>query len=77
MGPTKFIGKAKITKQGQITLPFEARQDLGIPLESELYWYELNDCLVLVKSLVNQKEILDKVIKKSKKNLKNTKRGDR
>lgn len=62
MKPTKFIGKTKVTKQGQVTLPFEARQDLGIPLESEVYWYEVNNCLVVVKDLVNQKELLNAVI---------------
>jgi len=63
MNQTKFIGKVKLTKQGQITLPNEARQDLGIDLEQEVYWYEINDCLVLVKELVNQKE-LSKLINK-------------
>ena len=53
----KFIGKAKLTKQGQITLPFEARSDLEIDLNSELYWYEVNDTLILLKELVNQKEV--------------------
>jgi bifunctional DNA-binding transcriptional regulator/antitoxin component of YhaV-PrlF toxin-antitoxin module len=59
MDSPKFIGKAKVTKQGQVTLPFEARKDLSIPIESEIYWYEINDCLVVVKDLVNQKDLLD------------------
>ncbi len=62
----KFIGKAKLTKQGQITLPFEARNDLGIKLDSEVYWYEVDDYLVVVKELVNPKELESKLNKKSK-----------
>jgi bifunctional DNA-binding transcriptional regulator/antitoxin component of YhaV-PrlF toxin-antitoxin module len=63
----KFIGKAKITTQGQVTLPYEGRQDLGIDLESEVYWYEVNNCLIVVKELVNQKELLELISKKRKK----------
>ncbi len=61
MKTPKFIGKAKVTKQGQVTLPFEARKDLDIPLESEIYWYEVNNCLVVVKELVNQREIANMI----------------
>ncbi len=57
----KFIGKAKLTKQGQMTLPNEARKDLGIELNSELYWYEIDGCLVVVKRLMNQKELLEMI----------------
>ncbi|MBW2988806.1 AbrB/MazE/SpoVT family DNA-binding domain-containing protein [Candidatus Woesearchaeota archaeon] len=53
----KFIGKAKITKQGQVTLPNEARQDLGISVNSDIYWYELGDNLIAVKELVNPKDL--------------------
>ncbi|MBW2980848.1 AbrB/MazE/SpoVT family DNA-binding domain-containing protein [Candidatus Woesearchaeota archaeon] len=60
----KFVGKAKITKQGQVTLPYEGRKDLNINLESEVYWYEVNGCLVVVKDLVNQKDIMKMVNKK-------------
>lgn len=60
----KFIGKAKVTKQGQVTLPNEARQDLGIELNSEVYWYEIDDMLIAVKELVNQKELQDIIKKK-------------
>ena len=63
----KFIGKAKLTKQGQLTLPQEARKDLKIALESEVYWYEFNDVLVLVKNIVNPKEIVNLILKKRKK----------
>lgn len=57
----KFISKVKITKQGQLTLPNEARQKLDIDLEQEVYWYEFNGCLVLVKELVNQKDLSKKI----------------
>lgn len=64
----KFIGKTKLTKQGQLTLPHEAREDLKINSESEVYWYELNDVLILVKEIVNPKEIIDLIMRKRKKN---------
>ncbi len=57
MKQPKFIGKAKLTKQGQVTLPNEARQDLGIDINSEIYWYELGDKLIAVKELVNPKDL--------------------
>jgi len=60
----KFIGKAKVTKQGQVTLPNEARQDLGIQLNSEVYWYEIDNMLIAVKQLVNQKELQDLIKKR-------------
>ena len=60
----KFIGRAKLTKQGQLTLPQEARKDLKISAESEVYWYELNDALILVKEIANPKEILSLILKK-------------
>lgn len=63
----KFIGKAKLTKQGQLTLPQEARIDLKIAAESEVYWYELNDALILVRDVVNPKEIINIILKKRKK----------
>lgn len=63
---TKFVGKAKLTKQGQLTLPQEARQDLKIDAKSEVYWYEFNDILILVKDLVNPKELINFVFKKKK-----------
>lgn len=62
----KFIGKAKLTKQGQLTLPQEGRQDLNIGLESDVYWYEFNDVLVLVKNLLNPNEIEDFILNKKK-----------
>lgn len=63
----KFVGKAKLTKQGQLTLPQEARQDLKIDAESDVFWYEFNDILILVKDLVNPKELVGLVFKKRKK----------
>ncbi len=63
----KFIGKAKLTKQGQLTLPKDGRQDLKIEPKSELYWYEFNDVLILVKNLVNPEELMKTIFKKKKK----------
>lgn len=63
----KFIGKAKLTKQGQLTLPQEARQDLKIDVKSEVYWYEFNGILVLVKELVNPKELISFIFNRKKK----------
>ena len=62
----KFIGKAKLTKQGQLTLPHEAREDLKISAESDVFWYEFNDILILVKDLVNPKELVNFIFKKKK-----------
>ena len=67
MPEPKFIGKVKLTKQGQITLPQEARNDLNIVEESELYWYELNDSLILLKEIVNQKDLLSTILPKARK----------
>ena len=66
MKTPKFIGKAKLTKQGQLTLPLEARKDLDISLESEVYWYEIDNCLIVTKELVNQKELMDLILKNKK-----------
>ena len=62
----KFIGKAKLTKQGQLTLPQEGRQDLKIGSKSEVYWYEFNGILILVKDLVNPKELINLAFGKRK-----------
>ena len=62
----KFIGKARLTKQGQLTLPREARKDLNIDTKSEVYWYEFNGILILVKDLVTLKELVNFVFKKKK-----------
>ncbi len=63
----KFIGKAKLTRQGQLTLPQEARKDLKIDAKSEVYWYEFNEILILVKDLVNPKELVNFVFNKKRK----------
>ncbi|MBI1936350.1 AbrB/MazE/SpoVT family DNA-binding domain-containing protein [Candidatus Woesearchaeota archaeon] len=63
----KFIGKARLTKQGQLTLPQEAREDLSIDANSEVYWYEFNDTLVLVKDLKSPSELMNFVMKKKRK----------
>ena len=63
----KFIGKAKLTKQGQLTLPLEARKDLKINPKSEVYWYEFNGILILVKDLINPKEVIGFAFNKRKK----------
>ena len=65
----KFIGKAKLTKQGQLTLPQEARKDLKIGAESDVYWYELNDVLLVVKEIINPKDILNLILKKRQRKL--------
>lgn len=70
----KFIGKAKLTVQGQLTLPQEARQDLKIDPKSEVYWYEFNEVLILVKELVNPKELIEKFFGLKPKNFSNVKR---
>ena len=57
MDKPKFIGKVKLTKQGQVTLPNEARQDLDIKVDSDVYWYELGNNLIVVKDLVNPKDL--------------------
>ena len=62
----KFVGKARLTKQGQLTLPQEARQDMKIDAESDVYWYEFNNILVLVKELVNPKDLAKLVFDKKK-----------
>ncbi len=63
----KFVGKAKLTRQGQLTLPHEARKDLKIEAQSEVYWYEINNVLVVVKDIVNPKEIINFILKKRNK----------
>ena len=60
----KFVGKAKITKQGQVTLPFEAREDLNLSANKEVYWYLVDDYLVVVKDLVSVED-LKKIINKN------------
>ena len=79
MAKSKFIGKVKITKQGQVTLPLEARKEIGIDVEDEVYWYELDGVLIVTKELMNQKDLDKKVrgIKGEKEKKKGGKDGNR
>ena len=63
----KFVGKSKLTSQGQLTLPQKARKDLKIEPNADLFWYELNDVVVLLKELVNPKDIENMLNKKKRK----------
>ena len=63
----KFIGKAKLTKQGQLTLPQEARKDLKIDVKVDVFWYEFNGILVLTKDLINPKELVSFAFNKKNK----------
>ena len=59
----KFVGRAKMTKQGQVTLPNEARQDLSISSTSEIYWYEVNDYLIATTKLLSVEEVQKKLLR--------------
>ena len=63
----KFIGKAKITTQGQVTLPSEARESLKMDANSEVFWYQVDDHLVVVKDLVSVDDLAEIINKKRKK----------
>ncbi len=63
---SKFIGKAKLTRQGQVTLPLEGRKDLGISPESEVYWYRVNNCLIVIKDIMNPRDLVNYLLKKKK-----------
>ena len=63
----KFIGKAKLTKQGQLTLPYEAREELKIVADSELYWYLVDGHLVVVKELLSEKDLKNLLTKRKQK----------
>ena len=64
MDEPKFIGKARVTKQGQVTMPLEGRKDLEITPETELYWYRINESLIVVKEIVNPKDLVAQLTKK-------------
>tara|TARA_Y100000294_G_C8497535_1_gene313410 strand:+ start:262 stop:456 length:195 start_codon:yes stop_codon:yes gene_type:complete len=53
----KFIGKAKITSLGQITVPKEAREDINVKEGDELFWYVINGQLVATSELMSLKEL--------------------
>ena len=64
MDEPKFIAKVRITRQGQITVPQEARELLKLELESDAYWYELDGYLILTTEIENPKELLKKIKKR-------------
>ena len=66
----KFIGKVKITKQGQVTVPFEAREELKLNLNGDVYWYLVDDHLVVVKDLISIDDLMIKINKQKKTNKK-------
>lgn len=55
----KFVGKSTVSKQGQITVPLEARKDLRITLEKPLYVYESGEAIIALKRLVSLEELAD------------------
>lgn len=57
MGAPTFIGKVKLTSQGQVTVPQEARKSLKILDEQDLYWYQLGSKLVITASLVAPEDL--------------------
>lgn len=63
----KFIGKAKITTQGQVTLPSEARDSLKLDPSSEIYWYQVDEHLVVLKDLMSVEDLENLISKRGKK----------
>lgn len=63
---TQFIGKVKLSKQGQITVPTEARTALAIETDEDLYWYRFNNSLILSKEIVNPKDLKEYLERKGK-----------
>ncbi len=63
----KFIGKARITTQGQVTLPSEARESLNLGTNAEVYWYQVDEHLVVVKDLVSVEELANMLSNKKRK----------
>jgi bifunctional DNA-binding transcriptional regulator/antitoxin component of YhaV-PrlF toxin-antitoxin module len=59
----KFVGKAKITKTGQVTLPNEARVNLSLNSSSEIFWYETNDFLIATKKLLSEEDVEKKLLR--------------
>ena len=64
MDEPKFIAKVRITKQGQITVPQEARELLKLELESDAYWYIHDGYLILTTEIETPKELLKKIKKR-------------
>ncbi len=59
-----FLGKAKLTTQGQITLPHEGRRELEVSSGDEVYWYKVDNFIILTKTLHSHDDLL-KIVKKS------------
>ena len=62
----KFVTKVKISKQGQITFPLEARKDLHIALGDEVFIYETNKQLILTPNLMSIQDIKKQLKKEVK-----------
>ena len=60
----KFVGKARITKQGQVTMPFEARKELELNSDNEIYWYLVDNYLVVVKDLMSVDDLIKTINKR-------------
>jgi bifunctional DNA-binding transcriptional regulator/antitoxin component of YhaV-PrlF toxin-antitoxin module len=63
----RFIGKSKLTSTGQLTIPKEAREEINVGEGSDAYWYSIGDALVLVKEILNPKDLISSLSKKRKK----------
>lgn len=59
-----FLGKARLTTQGQVTLPLEGRNGLSIANGSEIYWYSVGGFLIVTKELCSHED-LAKMLKKT------------
>jgi len=59
----KFAGNVSITSQGQVTIPLKSRKELKIEINSEVYWYEYKDMLILVKNLSEEKKLEERLKK--------------
>ena len=60
----KNAGTYKITRQGQITLPSEAREELGLHEGDSIDFY-FNDDMVIMKKRRSPKEIFESLAKKT------------
>ncbi|MBI4439532.1 AbrB/MazE/SpoVT family DNA-binding domain-containing protein [Candidatus Woesearchaeota archaeon] len=59
-----FLGKSRLTTQGQTTLPMEGRSGLGVEVGSEVYWYSVDGFLIVTKDLCSHED-LSRLLKKS------------
>jgi len=53
----KFIGSAKITQQGQVSIPFDVRKKLDINLGDYIIFVEDDDGRVIVTKEISLPEI--------------------